>query len=452
MLRERPKLPQNPTPAQYEAWRKACDAWGKQYNAEMDRNWDKEAKRMFQNRESLENAINTEILPTVVKIESSDGRTGMGFFRHSQWFVSNAHVIRHRADIDLGIELTDSKGFSIALDVEEAYHRPYDNNKAPDIVVLKTDSRAKGNFSCHSSNLFEHEQDTIEGEIFFYLDANFQVHFLSLQSKRGDVPLRFRCANGHLPKEGSSGSPIMSAKVLRGKEPKWIFKTEAALYARCKSDFITQERYVCGIPIEHEFKHIYDILVTIDSSVRLSMMAEAGRILGDQEKADQYASSSQTQARLADSKIKIFEAGASPLDIFLPDELEKLAGKAVVSLRRSMFIHSKKYRPRLTENEVVDLFESFINEMSQKSSVKFAIQDRLLENKYWRVDCAPAGSGKYWKLDLQDNIGGRGAKENGEPVSSIFGQIKFPKTMVFVLYGDIMGSLIRLVLNPFHVN
>lgn len=97
------------------------------------------AKTLFDDTENLLSVISDEIFPALVVIKTDNGRIGMGFFYHAEWLVSNAHVIKDQADIDGGIILRNSTT-DVTLVAKQAYHRPWNNQKSPDIVVIKTNN------------------------------------------------------------------------------------------------------------------------------------------------------------------------------------------------------------------------------------------------------------------------------------------------------------------------
>jgi len=53
----------------------------------------KEAEIMFNDEESLREAINQDIFPCIVSIITDRGIIGIGFFQSPEWLISNAHVL-----------------------------------------------------------------------------------------------------------------------------------------------------------------------------------------------------------------------------------------------------------------------------------------------------------------------------------------------------------------------
>ena len=124
--------------------------------------------------------------------------------------------------------------------------------------------------------------------------------------------------NGSEPQLGSSGSPILEAFVIPGKDPKWNFRSVAALYGRCPkawwdrskdSQSMTDAKMICAIPIKQDFDQILRIL--------------HGEEIGKRnEKFDsQVAQRFQNQARL---ELREFQQGMSILNMSVPEGLEKL--------------------------------------------------------------------------------------------------------------------------------
>lgn len=77
-------------------------------------------KALFANKTNLAIQIARDIFPALVGIETACGRVGMGFFQHERWLVSNAHVIKHRSEIDEGIVLKRSE---LEIDLPEGLEK-----------------------------------------------------------------------------------------------------------------------------------------------------------------------------------------------------------------------------------------------------------------------------------------------------------------------------------------
>ena len=88
------------------------------------------SKAVFDNKTNLITQIERDIFPALVGIETACGRVGMGFFQHERWLVSNAHVIKHRSEIEQGIVLKKSDGTDCLLDelAQRAYSAPTVSN------------------------------------------------------------------------------------------------------------------------------------------------------------------------------------------------------------------------------------------------------------------------------------------------------------------------------------
>ena len=95
------------------------------------------ARKMVDNKESIERAITNAIFPGLAVLELSNGRVGMGFFRDDKWLVSNAHVIHDNSDILEGIVIRTYNQTETVLQVARGYHRPWNSDLSPDIYCLR---------------------------------------------------------------------------------------------------------------------------------------------------------------------------------------------------------------------------------------------------------------------------------------------------------------------------
>jgi hypothetical protein len=381
------------------------------------------SKAVFDNKTNLTTQIERDIFPALVGIETACGRVGMGFFQHERWLVSNAHVIKHRSEIEQGIVLKKSDGTDCLLDAEQAYHRPWDSVVSPDIVVVNT----CGIHAVIPSNPLS--LDSVYPSVYyFYVDLNFHIHYLAPVSAAHELPIRFQNLDGHIPQEGCSGTPIFSAQLTLGKSPNWRFDTVGALYARCASSssaFEAMSFLVCAVPIVEEFEQIRSILLALESSESYQQRAKYSALVGDKRQTLIAHNMSEQEAALARQGIQAFEAGHSILEIDLPEGLEKLAKNTFVSLEQS-YLHETA---ELTLNEIKETFANFVSFISQAKNIgiKVTRETTLIYSKYWRLDGKPGTNGQYWVLQLQDNTG-KGVKVAGtqKSASSVFAEVKVP--------------------------
>lgn len=385
------------------------------------------ARELFTNKTNLLNTIMRQIYPATVVIKLACGRVGMGFFRHDQWLVSNAHIIKQKNELDDGIILSTFDGQAADLLSIQAYHRPYALTKSPDLVVIKT----KNQHASIPVNDFSIDPTYAES-YHFYIDQEFNLHYLDLISDPGVVPMLFRCQDGSTPQPGCSGSPILSARITLGKNPTWQFAITAALYARCNaSTGLQSQKLVCGIPVAQEFEQIRKTLITLDSAEHYHNQALCWDTLGDKHHMELAKAKSNIELQLASADILKFELGQSSLDLRLPEGIEQLDGGGFFKLEQS---HLKRLKS-LSNEEIKLSFFDFIEQIRQQQeiSIKVITESTLLYNEYWRLDCKPGSQGKYWLLQLQDNTD-KGVKVPGtnKSASSIFAQVKIPQTIEFI--------------------
>lgn len=397
-------------------------------------------KALFANKTNLAIQIARDIFPALVGIETACGRVGMGFFQHERWLVSNAHVIKHRSEIDEGIVLKRSDGTECLLDAEQAYHRPWESVVSPDIVVVNT--RVTHAVIPSNPLSLDNMHPTV---YYFYVDLDFQVHYLVPVSVAHELPMRFQSLDGHIPQLGCSGTPIFSAKMTLGKSPNWRFFTIGALYARCSvsSSLETTAFHICAVPIVQEFEQIRTILIALESSIRYQHRATYRALLGDSQQTVVENKMSEQERALALQGIQAFEAGHSILEIDLPEGLEKLAKNTFVSLEQSYL----RTTAELTISEIKKTFVQFVNELSQQKiiGIKVTRESTLMNSEHWRLDGKPGTNGQYWVLQVQDNTG-KGVKVPGmqKSASSVFAEVKVPVAIEYIngqaLSKDILKS------------
>lgn len=262
------------------------------------------AKELFDDTVALADVIKTNIFPKVIIIKILNGKYGMGFFAHPTWLVSNAHVISSIDDINTGIRLkmytnnynnnndnnnnynnnsnNDNYNYKVddnynnntkknddnnnndnksdnseLIDIyEKGYFRPLKHN-TPDLVTIKIRSSNAMNIQKGLLKVPTHDQLYSE-KLYFYVDSEFIIHFLSLISDSLQMPLKFKSEIP--PQLGCSGSPIFMAQVILGKQPQWKFTVVAAIFAKDRSDVLY------GISVMEEFEQIRMILIDTDQA------------------------------------------------------------------------------------------------------------------------------------------------------------------------------------------
>eukprot|EP01035_Chromulina_nebulosa_P022275 gene22275-28851_t len=388
---------------------------------ELDRKQITKASNEFHTKNNLNETIVRDIYPALVVIETPDSRIGMGFFQYEKWLVTNAHVIKVRSEIESGIVLRKYGKSEVLLESEQAYHRPWDNPIAPDIVVIKTSGRAS--IPSNSWSL----DSTYDKSHYFYIDAEFVIHYLSLAPSLENLPMLFRCEDGSSPRPGCSGTPIFSAKMIIGKTSKWKFEIIGALYARCNDpdsvDLSAEQsqKLICSVPIVEDFEQIRQILVKLDSADNYKVREQCSSNIKDTDQAVDYHKLSDRDMTLATAGILEFEAGVTSLDLALPEGLEKLYGSGFYKLEQSYL------NLEIPVIKITQTFYEFIDYISQQPAIPiiFDKETRILYQKYWRLDCRSGTLHQYRILQVQDNTGKK-IKINGKSASSVFAEVKIP--------------------------
>jgi hypothetical protein len=431
------------------------------------------AQIMFTHKQGLMEAIKENIYPALVMIKTINGIVGMGFFQHSQWLVSNAHIIQCSELIE-GATLTDYKLNELELKAEASYHRPSERPDSPDVVVIKTNSRHSGNNKCLPTQFSDDE--SYGGRYIFYLapnvnnPENYEIKFLKSRSKNM-LPLIYQCEDGTTPMPGCSGTPIIEARVISGREAKWQFRVVGILYARCssawynqlhaKAEAVSEEiKLVCAIPVIQEFLQILETIRHEESAERTKQMALAAHALGDKKaKIDEkrYLKMSEISQDKKRVELKRFEDGESTLNIFLPEGLEKLWYKSIKGIEFSLLIEEVRNREltkktsksekfyRVKSVSLDDLkvdFDGLIQQITNDDIISLRATDNFYGSPkgHFRVDVGGGGK-KDWMLDIQDNTGK--LSHNNEPLSSVFAKAKLPKSFTSIEGGKLAALFLN---------
>ncbi len=453
-------LERNPEDQQLRGLLGALDALERQKRS--DEAQQVEARRIVVNREGLAEAIREKIFPCVVSIMTEGGVIGTGFYQHSEWLVSNAHVIPN-TEILSGSTFADFRGTRTSLRAERAFHRPSQKSKSPDIVIIKGNSRDSGN-NLSLPMSFTDDDDTGD-RIYFYVWFNYEIQkhevkYLIPRSNGGQFPLIFACEDGSEPRPGCSGAPVVSARLLvGGHDIQWQFETLGIVYARCPNS--VGSKLVCAIPVRQEFKQVLDeILFPEDFSRRAEQMALASREVRDNaQRISGYESENSYYKILSEQGISEFESGRTHLDISLPEGLEKLLGKNILDLSSSAFIAKVQKQYKITDarvtnrtqtlEEIAEDFFDFIQTLHKETNIQLRGKQgdsfRMSPKGYFRVDLAGGVNTDHYTLDIQDNIG-KGlhapSPNENQPISS-----KFAIATVFGKPDNISGKqLVQLLL------
>ena len=288
-------------------------------------------------------ALSEQVLPQLVKLQTPQG-IGNGFFQHTNWLVSNAHVIPDTKNLS-ETTIIDFQGQSRSLKTELAFHRPFDKNNAPDIVIVKTESRNAGTAKSLPVHFNGDEATGKTLKFYLYFDPAQEkptpvVSFLQENplSKPSTYPIIYASQDGSEPPFGCSGAPILEARVaLAGKTPQWQFRVLGTVYARCSSEWyasyvnkriiVPQDlSLLCAIPVLPDFEQIRTSILIKQDEIKRSL--EIINLCSNSKKL--LAQVRNEQLRLdgllkeINNNINLFKEGITSLKIDLPEGLEKL--------------------------------------------------------------------------------------------------------------------------------
>ncbi len=408
----------------------------------------RKAKDIFDKRQGLREAIEHEIFPCVVSLITGRGITGSAFFQHSEWLVSNAHVLPSLEVLE-DSRLIDFKYYQTPLEVKRAFHRPSEIATSPDIIVINGNSRGENNNKCIPIN-FTADNDC-GGRIVFYVYFNLEkriheIKYLIPRSKTNAYPMIYECEDGVEPLPGCSGAPVIEVRLLvGGHEIKWQFKTIGIVYARFPSQ--NGRKLACVIPVKQDFQQILETIIHPEMfAKRSNQMAHAYTYIRNSDgKKITHLVNARNHTIQAHTGLQEFEVGKTSLNINLPEGLEKLLGKTIIDLQCSVFLIEiqKKYgindkviqRNAKTLEELCDDFCNFLGVIRSQKLMPTLPKGNgnnffLSPKGYFRIDVGGGTHGPF-VLDIQDNIGKRGQHapppHNTEPISSKFAIASVPK-------------------------
>jgi hypothetical protein len=398
-----------------------------------------EAEAMFINKVGLEQSIKDHIFPCVFCLSTKYSIIGTGFFQHGLWLVSNAHVLPSYEYL-LETSLINSEAQYAPLMVAQSFHRPSENPKSPDIVIVNVTSRTNENSNGLAVDFSGDEP--YKKSIFFYVyfDCNLKTHIIKhiVPYDISGFPLLYRCEDGTDPQPGCSGSPIIEARVLIARNPKWQFRTIGMVYARCYPNELStlppigNQKLVCSIPVRIDFEQIRrEILIPQETALRYREMAQASVAMRDDQKLAEFTYQEKQEYLHAQKNFEAFLEGTTQLDISLPDGLEKLLGNGIIDLKHSMLLNDNQKKYKDKEHKFKNLIETlpdlknalgeFIIEIQNSGDMALKVGDNFLLSKsnFFRIDVSGSVE-KGWKLDLQDNTGVFKVKVNQEHLKDLY--------------------------------
>jgi microcompartment protein CcmL/EutN len=425
--------------------------------------------------EGLQKAINAFVVPNLVRIETDYGIVGQGFFQHHGWLVSNAHIVPSYDALENASFFSQQCNTNINLTNKKGYFRPWFRPDAPDTVVIHGAIKNEDfNLKSLPLSYSEDEDSGTQDRHLFFMDIDtegrWQTKFLKQHSAPGEYPILYRCMDGSEPQPGSSGSPIIEARLLVGKTPRWQFKVVAMLYGRCHpgwnmsvvggdyadaeiathaADEAASTQLVCAIPVIQEFDEILTILHSEQSQDRYEKLAAAAETFSDEQSAldtQKYRKDAKIMAQRHTIQLEAFSSGMNMLNVTLPEGLERLWYKKIVKTKKSLLLKKVFKKEIKNPGEKFSLFTRRFQNLTretleadfkglikgikelEKASIQLKAKNNALLSPqgYFRLDIS-GGSGSHWKLDIQDNTGANTPPHKGQPLSSVFAIVTIPQ-------------------------
>lgn len=360
------------------------------------------ARESFQSLSGLGAAICEHVLPAVLSVRTAcTGTLGTAFFQQPSWLVSNAHVLPC-ADLMPLSQLVDHQSRTANLAAKRSFLRPCPvpsvAKTVPDLVLVELDPKHRPGFKpvCLPTAFPPAAGEDTHAEVLtFYLDVasdveNSGVAFKTLRKAwEGDAcPVLYVQEDGSIPAEGTSGSPVLEARVSSSADgkPQWQFRVVAVIFARCPH--VDGSLAVCAVPIGVDF------------------------VTNDMPAEDASPAASQGLVR--------FDLAPQSSRLTLADGLEKLWFQTIAPVRDSLLIesvrseqlraHAAKFSavPSVSLKDLTADFEAFLSSVPHADDAShflaLSVNDALWMSpaKHFRLEIT--GSNKVgWLLDLLDN-------------------------------------------------
>ncbi len=425
------------------------------------------AQEFFKNLDSLSFAITHHVLPAIAII--NNGRIGTAFYQGPTWIVTNAHVAPSRDDLQDWRLLNWNNDVTSPV-VKRSFHRQ-ERPDMPDLVIIEIEDNEHNSHPILQTKFSDDE--ALDEILTFYIDHDLEIKFLKKTSGENLYPLMYECLDGSSPQPGTSGSPILEARVVISREPFWQFKVVGALYARCapndkekssnshaNSFFESAPKmptmFVCAIPVIQDFDQLLGLLNTLSEAERYYESAKASATFSDkkgQEDEKRYLTLTDITLQLANKGFLEYQQGQSPLSIDLPDGLEKLLGKGIVGLSQSVLLgkkvvnwwkdgqkeikkpidqlpHERTGFPCIELSKLSEDFKALLDRINGIEEIKIQSSNAnktIFTNGHFRIDQLGA-SANQWRLEIQDNTD-QFYKRTSPSLSCTFAIVLFPKSL-----------------------
>jgi hypothetical protein len=289
------------------------------------------AKSNFDSQVGFADAVDAEIKPCIQELAIAD-RKGTTFYFGSNWISSNSHVVASLEEL----AIASLAGEGLAGDVFSGFFRPKVLGDYPDIMVANISDNSDNKsipilwFSlseCHAESLT------------FYIDIYDRENPVKLLNKIEDAKsglLAYRQADGKNPEPGTSGSPIVEARLVITKKdspPQWVFALQGVLFAYQKETL-----NVYAVELGKDLEQIRQkMLFKKQEQERAQELGKAAINLGINP-ACFWSDAAKAEAS-HDKELVCYNEGVGASIIDLPDNLVPLLGNGVLSLKESLFFN-----------------------------------------------------------------------------------------------------------------
>ena len=305
------------------------------------------AESNFSDKNGFYEAIDAKIMPCVQALTFIEkNKKGTCFYFGSNWISSNSHVVADLKDLEAG-SVGDMNFASV---VASGFFRPKDLGNYPDVMV----ANITPGFSSKTIPTSFPEDDCHNDSLTFYIDVYDLDNPVKLLEKTANSTtdpeskglLVYSQSDGTRPRQGTSGSPIIEARLIITKHnqpPHWVFALQGMLFAY-KEDSL----HAYAVPLGQDLEQIRSMLILKQEQKQYANLARAKTALGTNPASlwnNAILSESHYNGRLIS-----YMRGEGNCEIILPDNLEPLDGNMIVPLKCSYRVHDKERTPIPTQN------------------------------------------------------------------------------------------------------
>jgi len=401
------------------------------------------AKSNFDSRVGFADAVDAEIKPCIQELAIAD-RKGTTFYFGSNWISSNSHVVASLEEL----ATASLAGEGLAGGVSSGFFRPKDLGNYPDIMV----ANISGNSDNKSIPILRFSLSECHAEsLTFYIDIYDRENPVKLLNKIEDVKsglLAYRQADGNIPEPGTSGSPIVEARLVipeKDSQPQWVFALQGVLFAYQKETI-----NVYAVELGQDLDQIRQMLFKKQEQERAQESGESLINLGDNPAC--FWSDAAKAKSSHDKELVCYNEGVGASIIDLPDNLVPLLGDGVLSLKESLFFNDSLWSSNIDPLRHLNK----LRHTDKNCEISLTVDDLKLEleNELFmqlagvdaKLNLNERGNGIYKtnrlrldfdglkssvggvRITVQDNFrkktGGRLQLIGGQPASSVFASVR----------------------------